>query len=72
MYSSGGNGARCKGVGHVGAQGADLVGAEAPEELRRVCDGIGEPREDDALTPANEAVDERPPEAPRDPGLRRD
>eukprot|EP00969_Alexandrium_andersonii_P161781 7150522-Alexandrium_andersonii.AAC.1 len=45
-----------EGIGHVGAQEADLSDAARPEEVDRVRDGVGDPRGYDALTLADQAV----------------
>eukprot|EP00969_Alexandrium_andersonii_P265993 11756320-Alexandrium_andersonii.AAC.1 len=57
-------------VRRVRAKEADVIRAEFPEGLHGVGHDVGEPREDDALALVDEAVDERPPEAPDDPALR--
>eukprot|EP00969_Alexandrium_andersonii_P228451 10088527-Alexandrium_andersonii.AAC.1 len=70
-HSSGGNGAWWKASENVGPEEANLVLAAFPEELHGVGDDVREPREDDALALAHEAVDQGPPEVPHDAALHR-
>eukprot|EP00969_Alexandrium_andersonii_P184397 8146418-Alexandrium_andersonii.AAC.1 len=55
-----------KGVGDVRAQETDLVQAARPEEVDRVGHDVRDPRGGDALALADQAVGEKPPEAPHD------
>eukprot|EP00969_Alexandrium_andersonii_P002231 97307-Alexandrium_andersonii.AAC.1 len=53
-------------IDDVGAQEAYLVEAVCPEEVDRVGDRVGDPREDDAIALADQAVDEGARQVPHE------